>query len=326
MQKLVLNLTNRCNFRCHHCLREGATDDDLDPALVERALPEFRQAGIVQIALTGGEPILHPRFPELIELLAGGGFHLGIVTNGWLHERYLRVIEPQRARIAYLALSLDSHLEHEHDRLRKKGSYARVLAAIRAFDAAGYPINLSHIVSRRTAGHLLAFGNFVKGLNVRVNVGRAIATPGNGDWQLDPAQKRNLKTGLGLLRRQLGPRLSTTSSLGLCDDLVYCTNFRDMSSVVLRYDGAVAFCCDCVASNRGAVLGNLREESFTRIVQRFPERLLPVLQARVAAQVEGRGDACNDCDFCNAVLDGLAEDAEPAAPAARDERVTAAVA
>jgi MoaA/NifB/PqqE/SkfB family radical SAM enzyme len=323
MQKLVLNLTNRCNFRCHHCLREGATNEDLDLALLERVVPELRQAGIVQIALTGGEPILHPRFAELVGLLAGAGFHLGIVTNGWLHERYLRVIEPHRARIAYLALSLDSHLEHEHDRLRRRGSYARVLEAIRAFDAAGYPINLSHIVSRRTAGHLLAFGNFVKGLNVRVNLGRAIATPGNGDWQLDAEQKRRLKTGLGLLRRQLGPRLSTTSSLGLCDDLVYCTNFRDMSSVVLRYDGDVAFCCDCVASNRGAVLGNLRDEPFARIVQRFPERLLPVLQARVAAQVEGRDDACNDCDACNAVLDGLARTVRPLARAGREAAAVA---
>lgn len=302
MRKLVINLTNRCNFRCAHCFREGATREDLPLELLARQVPEWRRLGLVQIALTGGEPCLHPQFAQVLALLAGAGFKLGLVTNGWHWERYLALVAPHRASIAYLAVSLDAHLACEHDRLRRRGSFARANDAIDGFRNAGYAVNVSHIVSRRTASHLLAFGNFVKDRGVCVNVGRVVATPGNGDWQPDARQRQDIKVALGLLRRQLGPRLGTTSSLGLCEDLVFCTNFRDLSSLALRYDGAVLFCCDCVTSNAGAVLGNVHVESFAAIVARFPAQLARVLEARMTALLEGDAAASNDCDFCNATL------------------------
>jgi MoaA/NifB/PqqE/SkfB family radical SAM enzyme len=304
MEKLVVNVTNRCNFKCGHCFREGATAEDLDIGLVESAIPDFQRVGIQQVNLTGGEPILHPRFADLLELFTRHGFRLGVVTNGWLADRYLETLAPYRPYVEFVAVSLDSHLRSEHDRLRRKGSFDRTVRAIDRFTAAGYAVPISHIVSTRTVDQLMAFGAFVKPKprSVEVNLGRVVSTPGNGDWQLDAAGLRRLRIAAGLLRRQLGPRLRFTASLGLSRSLGFCGNFSSMDSVSLRFDGAVLFCCDSIASNRGAVLGNLRDEPFPRILARFGDALRPILTRRLAAIVEGRAGTCNDCDFCNATL------------------------
>ncbi|MEJ2693127.1 MAG: radical SAM protein, partial [Candidatus Thiodiazotropha sp.] len=135
----VLIITNRCNFKCRHCIREGATSEDLDHALLRDALPVLRASGVRRLILTGGEPILHPRFETIVDLLVSGGFELGIVSNGWYYRRYLELLRPFRKQIAYLALSLDSHRADEHDRVRaRRGIYERVFEAIDAFQQAGY--------------------------------------------------------------------------------------------------------------------------------------------------------------------------------------------
>src|SRR6266480_6111562 len=65
-------LTQHCNLRCPHCIRDDVTSvHSLDPglidAVVEDALALF---GDVTVSLTGGEPLLHPEFDCIIERLA----------------------------------------------------------------------------------------------------------------------------------------------------------------------------------------------------------------------------------------------------------------
>src|SRR5262249_47464925 len=127
MITFVLNITNRCNFKCGHCFREEASKEDLPLDTIEACLPTLRALGVQTLALTGGEPILHPRFPRVVELLARGGFRIGCVTNGWYTPRYLAAFEPHKDRIGYVALSLDGHDAEDHDRLRvQKGSFDAV--------------------------------------------------------------------------------------------------------------------------------------------------------------------------------------------------------
>lgn len=302
MEKLTINVTNRCNFKCGHCFREGATAEDLDLALVESAIPDLQRIGIQQVNFTGGEPILHKRFGELVARFTRRGFRFGLVTNGWLADRYLDLLAAHKPYVAYVAVSLDSHRREEHDRLRRKGSFERVLKALDAFVEAGYQVNVSHIVSTRTARDLMAFAAFIKSRTVQVNLGRVVATRGNAAWQLEDEGLPQLRLAVGLARQQLGPRLHLSASLGLATNLGFCQNFSGMNSVTLRYDGDVLFCCDSIRSNRGAVLGNLKTERFPDILTRFTEKLRPILDQRMAALIQGRRYACNDCDFCNATL------------------------
>lgn len=86
----VLELTPRCNLRCRMCYIR-MTPEEMAPRGRERTAEEWlalaeelRDAGVVFMLLTGGEPLLRPDFPRLYRALIGMGFSLSLNTNGTL--------------------------------------------------------------------------------------------------------------------------------------------------------------------------------------------------------------------------------------------------
>ncbi|MBK7533837.1 MAG: radical SAM protein [Myxococcales bacterium] len=305
MNTFVLNITNRCNFTCEHCFREEASKEDLALDALEPCLPTLRSLGVQTLALTGGEPILHPRFPALLALLVKEGFRVGLVTNGWHTPRYLAALAPHKDQIAYVAISLDGHTASAHDALRARpGSFDAVLASIEAFHQAGYQVNISHVMSRHTASahDLMALGNLLAELPVAsLTLGAVVPTPRNGPVQLTTSPQL-LLAAIRLLRRKLGNRIRVTPSVGLARGYQFCNNLQTMNDVALRYDGDVVFCCDSITSNRGAILGNVNREPLLTILRRHPERAAQVMAARLSAMAAGKQAECNDCAFCNQAL------------------------
>jgi radical SAM protein with 4Fe4S-binding SPASM domain len=86
---LFFELTRRCNMSCLHCGSSCSPqlDANLDFDAAKRVLVQVAErygASNVMIALTGGEPLLYPRFFEFASLIKELGFGYGITTNGSL--------------------------------------------------------------------------------------------------------------------------------------------------------------------------------------------------------------------------------------------------
>jgi MoaA/NifB/PqqE/SkfB family radical SAM enzyme len=80
---LEIEPTTRCNFTCGFCCGRHMVQQDLDPAAFEAALDAF--PGVEHLELQGeGEPLLHPRFFELVELARSRGIRVSCITNGSL--------------------------------------------------------------------------------------------------------------------------------------------------------------------------------------------------------------------------------------------------
>src|SRR3954464_11680759 len=88
---LRISLTDHCNIRCFYCMPEtGAEYAPLRSQLSFEQIVRFVSAalplGITKIRLTGGEPLLRPKLPALIEELAKlkGIRDLALTTNAVL--------------------------------------------------------------------------------------------------------------------------------------------------------------------------------------------------------------------------------------------------
>ncbi|TAL58215.1 MAG: radical SAM protein, partial [Legionella sp.] len=73
-RKLRLSLTDRCNLRCHYCMPETPRwlprASLMQNAELLRLVGLFvRELGIQELRLTGGEPLLRPDLPELMQAL-----------------------------------------------------------------------------------------------------------------------------------------------------------------------------------------------------------------------------------------------------------------
>jgi len=142
---LRLSVTDRCNYRCVYCRTgtDGAQYEDLPLAEYVRMVRLFVSLGIEKIRFTGGEPLLRQGLAELIREVAGmrprfsdGELDLALTTNGHLLEQMAGPLKA--AGLQRITVSMDAVDDATMTRItRVPGSFERVLAGIRAAQAAG---------------------------------------------------------------------------------------------------------------------------------------------------------------------------------------------
>jgi radical SAM protein with 4Fe4S-binding SPASM domain len=111
-----LELTRRCNLTCPHCYIEGgeARANEMPASEFYRLLDEFAEMGVWGVALTGGEPTLHPEFGNLVRHARQNRLLVGIATNGMFLTSALLDSLPRDGVI--ISVSLDNlHIDGRHD-------------------------------------------------------------------------------------------------------------------------------------------------------------------------------------------------------------------
>jgi MoaA/NifB/PqqE/SkfB family radical SAM enzyme len=82
-------LTCRCNLHCVMCYTDCFNTPDkvrreLSTTEIFRIMDELREAGVVELCLTGGEPLARPDFFAIYERARRAGFLVTVFTNGTL--------------------------------------------------------------------------------------------------------------------------------------------------------------------------------------------------------------------------------------------------
>jgi len=87
---LYFYLTEGCNLACRHCWLSPKFDSDgtrfpvLPVETFEQIVREAKPLGLHTVKLTGGEPLLHPHFTDLLDVIRRERVRLQIETNGIL--------------------------------------------------------------------------------------------------------------------------------------------------------------------------------------------------------------------------------------------------
>ena len=143
LTQLNFYLTQGCNLACRHCWLSPRLDPigSRYPVLaVDRflsAITEAKSLGLKTVKLTGGEPLLHPAFLNLLDIVYREGHNVVIETNGVL-------ITPQIASAIatfsqrFVSVSLDGTNAETHEWVRGvKGCFEQALRGIRYLIEAG---------------------------------------------------------------------------------------------------------------------------------------------------------------------------------------------
>ena len=96
-----------CNFRCPFCHNTPLLTADAADGMAEEELLAFlkKRRGLLDgVAITGGEPLLRPELPALLEKIKALGYAVKLDTNGAFPERLEQVV---RAGLAdYVAMDV----------------------------------------------------------------------------------------------------------------------------------------------------------------------------------------------------------------------------
>jgi len=139
-------VTNECNLACLHCIEESgpgkAFKDELGRAQVFDVIDQLMDHQVPYLSFSGGEPMLHPHFFEMVERVCARGGELKIETNG----HYLTQENCERLKelgVKAVQVSLDGASAATFGRMRVRGNFDLTLAGVRNLHAAAVPIEIN---------------------------------------------------------------------------------------------------------------------------------------------------------------------------------------
>jgi len=159
---LRLSVTDRCNLRCLYC-RPAQSSAKLAPAglatdeeLLALITILHQQFPVYKVRITGGEPLLRPGLPGLIEQIRQQmpKAELAMTTSAVLLEQHAAAV--RRAGVEFLNTSLDTLSPESCKELTRGGDVRTIVDGIRAAHAAGFPqIRINTVLMRSYNGDSL---------------------------------------------------------------------------------------------------------------------------------------------------------------------------
>jgi MoaA/NifB/PqqE/SkfB family radical SAM enzyme len=141
-----------CNYDCEHCYLGLKRFDGLSWPDRERLLYIIRDAGVLWLQLTGGEPMIDRLFSQVYGLAYELGMVLTILSNGsrLSNPKILDLLTHRRPH--RITLSVYGASAESYDGLtRRKGAFKMFEKGLYAGYEAGLPLALSMIVTRHNA-------------------------------------------------------------------------------------------------------------------------------------------------------------------------------
>lgn len=120
------DITRNCNLNCKICRNSGTTGRHSKNW--ELICKRIIESGVMECSLSGGEPLTHPNFKNIVEYLSCSLKQLNILTNGTL-------IEKEMAKFFFihnclLHVSIDGGCEKSHDKIRGNGNFSKTISGI----------------------------------------------------------------------------------------------------------------------------------------------------------------------------------------------------
>jgi uncharacterized Fe-S cluster-containing radical SAM superfamily protein len=160
---LQVELTTACNLRCSYCYRKSGSNEAKGRLATSKLLEILRvlsDNGLHSVELTGGEPLLHPDFIQIVRFCGERFSIIGLLTNGTLiTESLIKELLPFRKKMV-ISVSLDSHIRSVHDDRRgQKGAFDKTTNGLRLLSRQGFLTRVSMSVDQMHQFYPLAEPN-----------------------------------------------------------------------------------------------------------------------------------------------------------------------
>lgn len=146
-ETLTLSLLERCNLRCSHCWHESSPSVKNPVVIRESArqvTEDFAALGGRAIRFTGGEPLLHPDWLDLLSCAGAAGLKVILQTNGMLFaDADIANLQALNVSDLQLEISLDGATAEIHDRVRGQGAFKATLEGLDRLAAGGFSRHVS---------------------------------------------------------------------------------------------------------------------------------------------------------------------------------------
>jgi pyrroloquinoline quinone biosynthesis protein E len=147
---LIAELTYRCPLRCPYCSNPVDYSENKDELSTEewcRVFGEAEELGVMQLHLTGGEPLARKDLELLVARAREVGLYTNLVTSGipLARERLERLAQ---AGIDHVQVSVQSSKPDLADEIAGYAGHAKKLEVMRWVKALGLPLTMNVVLHR----------------------------------------------------------------------------------------------------------------------------------------------------------------------------------
>jgi len=151
-------LTRRCNYRCRGCnvWRNQENLEELSADEVKKGLDALQQLGVMELVLSGGNPLLREDIAEIIDY-ASQFFITTVYDNGSLA---LKKIDALR-NADFVAISLDTLDEKKNDYIKGvPGAWKKAVEAVETLREEGIFVGVSPTISQLNLHEIVNFTRY----------------------------------------------------------------------------------------------------------------------------------------------------------------------
>lgn len=144
LMSLHIELTTRCNEQCIHCyLPHKARTKDIEASFFYSVLEQCHRMGVLDITLSGGEPLLHPNFCDFLQKAKEHDFSIAVSSNlTMLNENIL--LKMKDVSLSSVHVSLYSMKAEIHDSITQlSGSFEKTKCGILKLIENNIPVQIN---------------------------------------------------------------------------------------------------------------------------------------------------------------------------------------
>lgn len=319
---VVWNITRRCNLKCLHCYSDSDSHSypgELSWEQCVGVIDDLAQFGVPAVLLSGGEPLIHPRFFDLAGYAREKGIRLTLSTNGTLIDHHTAA-RLKSLGFSYVGISLDG-IGATHDHFRgRQGAFDKTVQAFRNCKAVGQKVGLRLTLSRHNIEDLDQILDFIEREDIERVCFYHLVYSGRGSGLVDVTYQDSRDAMDKIMARVLRwaedgrPREVLTVDQPADGAYLYL-RLREQNPAraeevldLLRWNGGGANGSGTGIGNidtqgrvhpdqfwQSLTLGNVKDRPFSEIWTDASNETLAALRSR-NGRLEGR---CADCRFLN---------------------------
>jgi MoaA/NifB/PqqE/SkfB family radical SAM enzyme len=150
-------ITRKCNYRCRGCNVWKEQDKrELSTEEVKRGLDILKDLGIVELVISGGDPLLRKDSPEIIKY-ASNLFITTVYDNGSMAKQNLEALR----NVDFVAISIDSLDPEKHDYIKGvPGAWKKAMEAVKTLYNEGINVSVTPTISQLNLYEILDITNY----------------------------------------------------------------------------------------------------------------------------------------------------------------------
>ena len=161
--RVYFSPTFSCNLKCVYCYAEAEMvnkDIQFDTEETYRIIDSFTNDNVAEVVITGGEPLLRKDLFQLVDYIKlQKNKKVSILTNGILiNENNIE----QFKKFSKVTLSLDASMAEINDITRGKGTYHKIVKAVKLLKEHGVNVGIASVVSKINLGDVPTLLSFVR--------------------------------------------------------------------------------------------------------------------------------------------------------------------